>query len=89
MTADQPYVPTFSPRIRTVTYVVCLLVAVLTALACTLLVTFDTLELAKGAAITGAVSTACAVIAAGFGVAYRPTRADIAASGIPVARHLA
>ena len=82
------YTPTFSPRTRTRVYVLCLLASVITALVCSLLAIAGVLEVVAAAAITGAVSTACAVLAAGFGVAYRPTRAVINDDGTP-GRHVA
>lgn len=82
--AATPYTPTFSPKVRTVVYVLALVLSLLTGLVVTLLITFDVLALAKGGVIVGAVGLACGGLAGGFGVAYRPTRADISDSGIPL-----
>lgn len=83
--AATPYTPTFSPKLRTIVYVLALVLSILTSLVVTLLVTFDLLALAKGGVIVGAVGLACGALAGGFGVAYRPTRSDNADSGIPLA----
>ena len=88
----EPYVPTFTPRVRTATYVAALFLSVLTALVCTLLVVLDILDVPTAAGVSGAVGIACGAIAGGMGVAYRPTRAVIHDDGTPatyVGRHVA
>jgi uncharacterized membrane protein len=70
----KPIQPVFSVRVRTAVYVVALIVTVLTLLALGLLVVLGVLDATTAGAALGVVTTACALLAAGFGVAYRPTR---------------
>lgn len=61
---EEPYTPVFSPLIRTIIYVVCLIAGIV-GLGFTLF---------GDPAVGSYISAAAGMLAAGFGVAYNPIR---------------
>ena len=68
---DDNYTPTFSPKTRTAVYVSGLLVAFITFVGAGIALAVDQPVIAG---ILGLVGTGWTGVAAGFGVAYRPTK---------------
>ena len=73
MNTPTPYVPKFSPRVRTASYVGTLAVTTLAVVVLGIAVVLDALAPVKALAVLGVVSTACAYLSGGLGTAYKPT----------------